>query len=328
MHIFFFLNRFLMEDQPSSTSFPIDVVVSIFIQPCVLLFTCLPTHPMECELRLPAVDIVFSSNRTLTDKLSSAKDDDFDGQIYENSIFGLNFSIHMKDFKLNVYHPFSGESKVHLFEDIRSGQLQTRNALAVSVQSVSLNISRTRYVLIDENNEYLNSIQLSIVAQISKAEFEYDIRRFSEILTFPKIWYNRSLARRLFFGDETLPTRITPINRITKTVVPSTSAAPTITITNKIIRKQARIILAVQLKELHISMRMSNVMGKVDWNTKDVDATASLKLTSEGQRTVFLALGLQNSVFQAEQGIIGGIIRLKNVRTTGKYQIVLFDKRD
>ncbi|CAF1288378.1 unnamed protein product, partial [Adineta steineri] len=56
-------NMFLMEDQTSTASFPIDVVVSLYIQPCVLLFTCLPTHPMECELRLPAVDIVFSSKR-------------------------------------------------------------------------------------------------------------------------------------------------------------------------------------------------------------------------------------------------------------------------
>ncbi|CAF4046677.1 unnamed protein product [Rotaria magnacalcarata] len=44
-------NIFLIEDQTSSTSIPIDVVVSIFIQPCVLLFTCLPTHPMECLIR-------------------------------------------------------------------------------------------------------------------------------------------------------------------------------------------------------------------------------------------------------------------------------------
>ncbi|CAF3490546.1 unnamed protein product [Rotaria socialis] len=307
-------NIFLIEDQTSSTSIPIDVVVSIFIQPCVLLFTCLPTHPMECELRLPAVDVVFSSNRTLSDKISSSNNENLNGQIFENSLFGLNFSIYMKDFKLNVYHPFSGESKVHLFEDIRSGQLQTRNALAMSVQSVSINISRTRYVLINEKNEYLNSIQLSIVAQISRAQFEYDIRRFSEILTFPKIWYNRSLARRLFFGDENLPTGIPPTNRITQTLAPTAQIASTI---NKILPKQARIILAIQLKELHISMRMSNVMGKVEWNTKDVYSTGSLTLTSEGKRTFFLSLGLQNSTFQAEQGIIGGIIRLKNLRTTG-----------
>ena len=48
---------------------------------------------------------------------------------------------------------------VHLFEDIRSGQLQTRNALAVSVHSVSFNISRTHYTSIQIDGELLNRIQ-------------------------------------------------------------------------------------------------------------------------------------------------------------------------
>jgi hypothetical protein len=301
---------FSIEDQTSTASFPIDVVVSIFIQPCVLLFTCLPTHPMECELRLPAVDIVFSSKRSLSDTIPNENSPE---QIIENSLAGLSFSLYMKDFKLNVYHPFSGESKVHLFEDIRTGQLQTRNALAVSVQSVSINISRSRYIIIDNNNELLNNIQLSVIAQISKAQFEYDIRRFSEILTFPKIWYNRSLARRLFLGDERLPTRIARSSTIKQSIIPTQITSTT----NKILRKQARVLLAIQLKELHVSMRMSNVMGIVEWNTKDVCSTGSLTLTSEGKRTFFISLGLQNSVFQADQGIVGGSIRLKNLRTTG-----------
>ncbi|UJR36630.1 hypothetical protein I4U23_029350 [Adineta vaga] len=299
---------FSIEDQTSTASFPIDVVVSIFVQPCVLLFTCLPTHPMECELRLPAVDVVLSSKHAIPENIPSPTDNSSE-QILESSLAGLTFSLYMKDFKLNVYHPFSGESKVHLFEDIRSGQLQTRNALAVSVQSVSINISRSRYLSIDRNNELLNSIQLSVIAQISKAQFEYDIRRFSEILTFPKIWYNRSLARRLFLGDENLSTRMPSTQPTMPTQISST--------TKKIFRKQAHVILAIQLKELQISMRMSNVMGKIEWNTKDVWSTGSLTLKSEGKRTLFISLGLQNSILQAEQGFVGGMIRLKNLRTTG-----------
>jgi hypothetical protein len=309
--IFFCFCRFLIEDQSSTASFPIDVVVSLFIQPSVLLFTCLPTHPMECELRLPTVDVVFSSKRALPDNLLPSESIENDSeQIIENSLGGLSFSLYMKDFKLNVYHPFSGESKVHLFEDIRSGQLQTRNALAVSVQSVSFNISRTRYTVIERDGEFLNSIQLSVIGQISKAQFEYDIRRFSEILTFPKIWYNRSLARRLFLGDESLPT-----STIRRPIAPT--IIKTTTTTAKQLRKEARVLLAIQLKELQISMRMSNVMGKVEWNTTDVCSTGRLTLTNEGHRELFFSLGLQKSTFQAEQGIVGGIMRLKNLRTTG-----------
>lgn len=299
-----------MEDHTSTASFPIDVIVSLYIQPCVLLFTCLPTHPMQCELRLPAVDIVFSSKRALPENIPSPHGLTAE-QTIENSLAGLSFSLYMKDFKLNVYHPFSGESKVQLFEDIHLGQLQTRNALALSVQSICINISRTRHLSLDRQNDVLNSIQLSVIAQISKAQFQYDIRRFTEILTFPKIWYNRALARRLFLGDENPPTRVPPTSHMKPTTMQAPSPA------SNTPRKQAHVILAVQLKELHISMRMSNVMGEIEWNTKDVASTGSLTMTSEGKRTFFLSLGLQNSNLQAEQGIIGGMVRLKNLRTTG-----------
>ena len=38
------------------------------------------------------------------------------------------------------------------------------------------------------------------VCDIGSASFKYDMRRLSEILMFPKAWYRRSLARRLFLG--------------------------------------------------------------------------------------------------------------------------------
>jgi hypothetical protein len=277
---------------------------------------------MECELRLPTVDVVFSSKRALPDNLPASNIGNGSEQIIENSLGGSSFSLYMKDFKLNVYHPFSGESKVHLFEDIRSGQLQTRNALAVSVQSVSFNISRTRYTVMEHNGELLNSIQLSVIGQISKAQFEYDIRRFSEILTFPKIWYNRSLARRLFLGDEGIPTRIPTPRTVSRPIAPTVIKSTT----TKQLRKEARVLLAIQLKELQISMRMSNVMGKVEWNTTDVCSTGRLTLTNEGHRSLFFSLGLQKSTFQAEQGIVGGIVRLKNLRTTGLIRHGLHDR--
>ena len=278
---------------------------------------------MECELRLPTVDVVFSSKRASLDNVPPSVIDSDTEQIIENSLGGLSIFLYMTDFKLNVYHPFSGESKVHLFEDIRSGQLRTRNALAVSVQSVSFNISRTRYTPIQRDGAVSNNIQLSVIGQISKAQFEYDIKRFSEILTFPKIWYNRSLARRLFLGDETLPTTIPTASPVPPHSTSSTvtrSVAPNVTkaAANNQLRKEARVLLAIQLKELQISMRMSNVMGKVEWNTTDVSSTGSLTLTNDGQRTFFFSIGLQKSIFQADEGIVGGVIRLKNLRTTGE----------
>ena len=293
------LSRFSIDEQTPIGSFPIDVVVCISIQPCILVLTCLPTHPMKCDLRLPAVDIVFSTRRTASEDASNS------------SLVGLSFSLHMKDFKLHVYHPFSGDTRAPLFDGTRAGQSSKRNALALSVNSVSINISRTRSALIDEHGQTMNTIQLSVIAQISKATFQYDIRHFADLLAFPKIWYKRKLARRLFLGDENVSSSI----RVPPTVA---AARPVSLPVNKSVRRRAHVLLALRLEELHVSMNMSNIMGTIEWNTRDVRSTASIKLTNSEERVYAFSLGLKNSVFQAEEGFVGGLIRLKNLRTTGK----------
>jgi len=53
-------------------SFPVDVVVYIRIQPSFIRFTCLPVSRVECLLRFPSVDVVFSSTKADLD--SSASD--------------------------------------------------------------------------------------------------------------------------------------------------------------------------------------------------------------------------------------------------------------
>ena len=41
------------------------------------------------------------------------------------------------------------------------------------------------------------------LCDVGSATFTYDMRRLTEILALPKAWYRRSLARRLFLGEET-----------------------------------------------------------------------------------------------------------------------------
>lgn len=50
-----------------------------------------------------------------------------------------------------------------------------------------------------------NEVKLSVLADIGSSSFVYDMHNIKEVFIFPKIWYRRSLARRLFFGDETIP---------------------------------------------------------------------------------------------------------------------------
>ena len=43
---------------------------------------------------------------------------------------------------------------------------------------------------------------LAAICDVGFASFNYDMRRLSEILAFPKAWYSRTLARHLFLGEE------------------------------------------------------------------------------------------------------------------------------
>lgn len=54
------------------------------------------------------------------------------------------------------------------------------------------------------HTEYECNILRLAVCDIGSASFKYDMRRLSEILAFPRAWYRRSIARRLFLGDQTI----------------------------------------------------------------------------------------------------------------------------
>ena len=47
----------------TASYFPIDVIVFISMLPSSIRFTCLPQSTMECLLKLPSVEMVFSTNR-------------------------------------------------------------------------------------------------------------------------------------------------------------------------------------------------------------------------------------------------------------------------
>lgn len=79
-HILFFLGTFdtmfatdndddlfapyLTPGQYAYTSFPVDVIVYLHVQTSTFRFSCLPVSRVECMLKLPSLDIVFSSKRT------------------------------------------------------------------------------------------------------------------------------------------------------------------------------------------------------------------------------------------------------------------------
>lgn len=55
---------YLTPGQYAYTSFPVDVIVYLHVQTSTFRFSCLPVSRVECMLKLPSLDIVFSSKRT------------------------------------------------------------------------------------------------------------------------------------------------------------------------------------------------------------------------------------------------------------------------
>ncbi|XP_068608570.1 bridge-like lipid transfer protein family member 1 [Brachionichthys hirsutus] len=249
------------------SSFPVDVVVYVRVQPSQIRFSCLPMSRVECMLKLPSLDLVFSSNRgeleipagahptdgwvgppTSTppgqhvpklppSKASpllgsplgrcrhSSSQSDLTGPPSTSS--GLSFTACMSDFSLYVFHPYGagkqksavtglppGAGPLGAVDEEPSSVTGRKDSLSINLEFVKVSLSRMRR---SAGTTFIESfippkggkmdttlINISAVCDIGSASFKYDMRRLSEILAFPRAWYRRSIARRLFLGDQTI----------------------------------------------------------------------------------------------------------------------------
>ncbi|KAM4723529.1 LOW QUALITY PROTEIN: bridge-like lipid transfer protein family member 1 [Anableps anableps] len=245
------------------SSFPVDVVVYVRVQPSQIRFSCLPMSRVECMLKLPSLDLVFSSNRgeletptgtnptdgphppsstppgqhvskLPTSKASpqlgsplgrsrhSSSQSDLTGPPSNSS--GLSFTACMSDFSLYVFHPYgAGKQKSAVtglppgpgpLDDEPSSVTGRKDSLCINLEFVKVSLSRMRrtgaptfiesFVSPKGGKMDTTLINISAVCDIGSASFKYDMRRLSEILAFPRAWYRRSIARRLFLGDQTI----------------------------------------------------------------------------------------------------------------------------
>ena len=79
------------QQQETTTYFPVDVVVFVSMFPSSVRFTCLPHSTMECLLKLPTLEMIFSTNRldeNVKEKLSSKMNGDFAKENLENIFKG------------------------------------------------------------------------------------------------------------------------------------------------------------------------------------------------------------------------------------------------
>ena len=105
------------------SSFPVDVVVVIRVQPSDIRFSCLPVSRVECMLRLPALDVVFSSNSSPNKWLpqtpstrpsgrdhSRVKLEQMDNTVNPSTLKfdsgGISFTVCLSRFSFCIFHPY------------------------------------------------------------------------------------------------------------------------------------------------------------------------------------------------------------------------------
>uniref|UniRef100_A0A674BXF0 KIAA1109 n=1 Tax=Salmo trutta TaxID=8032 RepID=A0A674BXF0_SALTR len=247
------------------SSFPVDVVVYVRVQPSQIRFSCLPMSRVECMLKLPSLDLVFSSNRGELEIPSSTQPTDGPhtpsstppsqhilkpppgpspslgsplGRTHHSSSqsdlttppsnsSGLSFTACMSDFSLYVFHPYGagkqksavtgqapGPGPLGTVDEEPSSVTGRKDSLSINLEFVKVSLSRMRRTggptfiesFIPGKGGKMDTtlINISAVCDIGSASFKYDMRRLSEILAFPRAWYRRSIARRLFLGDQTI----------------------------------------------------------------------------------------------------------------------------
>nr|XP_061781040.1 bridge-like lipid transfer protein family member 1 isoform X3 [Nerophis lumbriciformis] len=245
------------------SSFPVDVVVYVRVQPSQIRFSCLPMSRVECMLKLPSLDLVFSSNRGELETTTGAHPNELSsptppgqhipklppskaspllgsplGRSRHNSSqsdltgppcnsSGLSFTACMSDFSLYVFHPYGagkqksavtglppGPSPLGTVDEEPSSVTGRKDSLSINLEFVKVSLSRMRRTggptfiesFIPGKGGKMDTtlINISAVCDIGSASFKYDMRRLSEILAFPRAWYRRSIARRLFLGDQTI----------------------------------------------------------------------------------------------------------------------------
>ena len=164
------------------SSFPVNVVVVIRVQPSDIRFSCLPVSRVECMLRLPALDVVFSSNsspnkslvQTPSSRLSNRdhsrlRMDQLDSTMTPSSLTfdsgGISFTVCLSRFSFCIFHPYGkqhtglGRSPSGASPDPEENAEENRprfrfassqplsgkkDSLSLNVEFVKFNLSRRR----------------------------------------------------------------------------------------------------------------------------------------------------------------------------------------
>ncbi|CAI4230279.1 unnamed protein product [Auanema sp. JU1783] len=258
---------------------PIDVLFYLTVQSSTIRFDGQQqkSSAADCLLKLPCLTLMASTRRT-------------EGDEY---LGGVDISVTLSAFSLSIYSPHQ--------------QSTSRDALAVTLDHLSLVISRSK----NASSEPDNRVRFVLTSNIGAANFTYDIWRLSELLQFPKPWYRRAIARRIFFGDQAAPGRDNVPSRPSTIASQNYVQQPRSAIQEK--PWYASVLLAIQWKELNVNGQMSNTMGSTSWKARKGLLRSFAKLNYKHERDITVTFLLDSSELIAHGGAISGEIALSQL---------------
>ena len=167
-------SSFISSSTSENSSFPVDIVVVARVQPSSIRISCLPTSRVECLMKIPSLDIAYSSKPSLNkssnksfmrdDTIGSQRSQSLDGgglRSYDSG--GISFTICLSRFSLCIYHPYGKQHPVasktsSLPEEhdnlspkarINIAQPQPisgkKDALSLCLEYIKFNLSRRRF---------------------------------------------------------------------------------------------------------------------------------------------------------------------------------------
>lgn len=244
-----------------------------------------------------------------------------------------------------------------------------KDSLSIKVEFIRINISRSRKLSTKEaddpfikqhdisssrlsfqNSITYNDVELSVLADIGTSSFIYDMRNIKEVFIFPRIWYRRSLARRLFLGEESssLPnykntTSTSNLNSSTgflfkndhknssngslsdlkrpKSLVFTAEAENSYSVNSK---WKTLVLIAVNLSDFEVKMNIGNVMGNVRLFAKNAKTKSRISISSFGKKSMMFNFMLENCRLIAEGGSNGCLFRIQDITSN----VEINDKND
>ncbi|CEF63634.1 Fragile site-associated protein, C-terminal domain-containing protein [Strongyloides ratti] len=275
-----------------TSGLPLDVLFHLNVQSSTIRFEGqqVKNNAADCLLTLPRLTLMVSTRKY---------------NELDRTVAGIHISAMLSNFSLSIYSPHQ--------------QSTSHDALSLGLDSLSVCISRTKN---PPTPEEPNRIQLVITTTIGLANFNYDLRRLSELLAFPKPWYRKILVKRIFLGEYA-------VNLNDKQFSSSTINLPTerLPSTKEIknndeninkhidskVKFVASAVYSLQWKELKVKAQMSNTMGNTEWNALKGTVRGNFDINSDGQRKFNIMFKLDSSMLQANGGAISGNIGINKL---------------